>query len=115
MHEAIFADVEIPRTGSAAPVIWLRVGNGFLELVELRVVLLFPAAPLVPHRALFAAQRLQLAISIVDDADGGSKAQLNRTTTNRQRILGILNAAANHGVDVHMEVGILREPLQLLV
>jgi len=51
----------------------------------------------------------------VDDADGRAKAQRKRTLADRKCVFGIGRTAADHRVDVHMEVGVLGEHLQLLI
>ncbi len=51
----------------------------------------------------------------MDDADGGGKSQLQRAARNRQCVLRILDAAADDGIDVDVEVGVFGEHLQFLV
>ena len=46
VHQAVLADVEVARTGAAAPVVGPPLRDRFLELVELRVVGLLPVAHL---------------------------------------------------------------------
>src|SRR5215471_16433958 len=86
VYEAVFTDVEIARASAATPVIGLGIGNGFLKLIELRIIFLLPAAHLIPHAALFAAQRLQLAVAVVNNTNRRSKAQSNGASADRQRI-----------------------------
>jgi hypothetical protein len=50
----------------------------------------------------------------VDDADGRFKAQLERQPADGQRVLGI-EAAADHGIDVDVEFGVLGQHFQLFV
>src|SRR3954471_2927749 len=51
----------------------------------------------------------------MNEADGGGEAQLDGTGAEGERVLRIVNAAADDGVDVHVKFGVLREQLQLLV
>ena len=79
MHQAVFADVEIARPGPAAPVIGLAIGDGFLELVETRVVTLLPVAHFEINAAFFVLERLELAVSVMNDADGRGESKLDGT------------------------------------
>ena len=115
MDQAVFADVDIARAGAAAPIVGLAVHDGFLEMIEARIMLLAEILDLVINATLFAAQRLQLSVAIVNDADGGGKSQFQCAARNRQSILRILDAAADDGVDVHMKIGVLGQHLQFLV
>ena len=76
---------------------------------------LLQAAHLGADLALFVAERLELAVAVVDDADGRGEPELERALADDQRVVGLLDAAADHGVDVDVEVGVLGEQLQLLV
>ena len=60
-------------------------------------------------------QRLELAVAVVDDADGRLEPQLQRPLADHQRVVGVFEAAADHGVDVHVELGVLGQHLQLFV
>ena len=63
----------------------------------------------------FVGQRLQLSAAVVNDADGRAEAQLQRALADGERILRIAHAAAHHGIDVHVEIGMFGQQLQLLV
>ena len=64
---------------------------------------------------LFFAQRLQLAAAVVDNADGGCESKFEGALADDQRILRMVNAAAHHGIDVHMKIRVLGEQLEFLV
>ncbi len=74
MHQAIFANVEVASPGAAAPLVGTAFGNIVLKPVEARVMVLFKALHLQEHFALDFAQRLELPFTVVNDADGGGKA-----------------------------------------
>ena len=70
---------------------------------------------LVIDGALSLAERLQLAVAIVNDADGGGESEFDGALADDQGVVRIVNAAADHGVDVDVKVGVLGQHLQLLV
>src|SRR5580692_6349552 len=78
MHQAVLADVEIARAGAAAPVVLFAVGDIVLKAVDAGIAALLHSAHGQVHFALVAAQRLQLAVAIVNDADRGGEAELER-------------------------------------
>ena len=51
----------------------------------------------------------------MDDADGRGEPEAEGAAADDQRVVGVLDAAADDGVDVHVEVGVLGEELELLV
>ncbi len=65
--------------------------------------------------ALFVAERLELAGAVVDDADGRSKSQPDGAAADGEGILRVLNASADDGIDVDVEVGVFGEELELFV
>ena len=48
----------------------------------------------------------------MNNSDGTCKSQLHSTMRNRQCILGIFHAAAQHRIDVHLKNRVLRKPFQ---
>ncbi len=64
---------------------------------------------------LALAQRLQLSVAVVQNPDGGREAQLQRPVRHGERVLGIADAAAEHGIDVHVKLGVLGQQRQFLV
>src|SRR5215468_2996450 len=65
--------------------------------------------------ALFFPKWLQLAVAVVNDANRGAEAKLQSALSNHQGILRIMHPAADHGVDIHVKVGVFGEHLELLV
>src|SRR5262249_23496300 len=61
------------------------------------------------------AEGLQLPVAIVDDSDGGREAELEGALADDERVLRVLDAAADHGVDVDVELRVFGEQLELLV
>ncbi len=51
----------------------------------------------------------------MNDSDGGGETQAQRALADGERVLRIADAAADHRIDIHVEVGMLGEQLQLLV
>ena len=122
VHEPVLADVEIACAGAALPVVRLAVGKVHLEAADAGVEVLEdlsasvdPPHHVVEHRALVRAERLEEAGAVVDDADRGGEAELRGAVVDRARVFRVLDAAADHRVDVDVEVGVFGQPLQLLV
>ena len=61
------------------------------------------------------AQRLQLAGMIVQNPHRAGEAERPRAPGNRQRILRIPDARAQHGIDRDPEFGVLGQPFQFAV
>ena len=51
----------------------------------------------------------------MNDADGRAEAKLQRAPADGQRVLRIVDATTDHGINVHVKVGVLGQHLQLLV
>src|SRR5271154_2110263 len=51
----------------------------------------------------------------MDDADSRGEAQFESAMADGERVLRVLDASADHGVNVHVEGGVFGEELQLLV
>ena len=51
----------------------------------------------------------------MDDAHRGSETQFHGALADHQRILGIANTAAHHGIDIHVKIGVFGQKLELLV
>ena len=69
MHQTVFADVEVTRACTAAPLVRLAVGQVVLELVDARVTLLADLFHLLVNLALDAHKRLERAKVVVNDAE----------------------------------------------
>src|SRR6185437_15479834 len=115
MYQPVFANVEVSRARAATPVVGFSLGDVVLEAVDAGKTALFQALHLVINTLLLAIERLQLAGTVMNNSDGGAEAEFQRTFPDGQRILRIFYAAADHGIDVDVEVGILGKHLQLLI
>ena len=115
VHQAVFADVEVARAGAAAPVIGQAFDDGFLEVIELRVVGLFAVLHGEIDLRVGFSKGLELAVAVMDDADGGFEAELQGALADDEGVVGVLEAAADDGVDVDVELGVLCEHLEFLV
>jgi hypothetical protein len=117
MHQAVLADVQEAAAGAAVPGIRQSPADILLKAVEVgegkqRVFVLEES---LVYFAMIAAQRLQLPAMIVQNAQRTGEAKRPRAPGNRQRIAGIANARAQHGVDRDPEFGMLLQPFQLAV
>src|SRR5580658_10975255 len=93
VHQPVFADVEIARAGAAAPIVRQALRDVVLEGVDAGEAALFHRLHFVIDAALFSAERLQLAATIVDDADGRAETQFNRALADGEGVLRIRDAA----------------------
>src|SRR5271167_2120431 len=66
MNQPVLADIQIPSTCTAPPVIRLPIGNRLLKVIEPRVTPPRQVPHLVPHAALRRTQRLQLPASVMN-------------------------------------------------
>ena len=122
VDQPLLADIQIARAGAAAPLVGLPVGEVGLKARNPRVEILHDlprtadgGRHLVVHLPFRWRERLQVAGSIVDDANRGREAELPRARVDRPRVFGVLDAAAEHRVDVDVEGGVVLQVLQLLV
>jgi hypothetical protein len=115
MDQPVFANVQVPGTGAASPLVPFSLGNVVLKAIELSVAACAKRLDSQVDLALLAAQRAKLTLAIVNDADGGGKPQRNGALGYDQSIVRVANSPANHRVDVHMKVGVPGEQFQLLV
>src|SRR4051812_25938869 len=69
VHEAVFADIQVARTGPATPVTRLAISNFLLEVIDLREMPFLELLHFKKHFALTVRQRPQLAVPIVDNSD----------------------------------------------
>src|SRR6185312_14946368 len=115
MHQAVFADVEVAAAGAALPAIGLGLGDVVLKLVEPREAALPQPLHLLIDGRFLGRERQQLAMAVVDDPHRGNKTKVHRALRDGERILGMLHARTQHGVDVDVEAGPFGEQLQLLV
>ncbi len=115
VHQAILTDIEIAGAGAATPLVILAAGDVVLEVVEARVGTLAQRHDLLKDALLVRAERLQLAIAVVQHADSAGEAERKRAARDGKRVFGIFYAAAEDGVDIDLKLGVLGEQDQLLV
>ena len=83
MHKGVFANLQIAGAGPAAPFTRFAVGDGVLEPIELRKVLLLEILHRQEYGAFPVADWPQLAFMVMNDADRGRKSKLQRAAANR--------------------------------
>src|ERR1039457_1984096 len=115
VNQTFFADIKVTSAGATSPLVGLAVGDIVLEVIEARIILFLERLDLKKYGTLFIRKRLQLAVSVMNDANRRGKAKLQRTAADNKRIVGVLHTAADHRVDVYVEVGMFREQLQFLI
>src|SRR5580692_9575454 len=115
MYQSVFADVEIARARAAAPFVRQTLGDVVLESVDASEAALVPRLHFVVDPPLFVVQRLYLAAAVVNNSDRRTEAECDSALANGQRVLRVRNSASDHGVDVHMKLGVLGQQLQLLI
>src|SRR5581483_1263485 len=104
MHQPILADVEVARSGAATPLVRTSLGNVVLEGIDTGEAAPLQGLHLVIDAALFIAKRLQLAFPVMNNANRRAETEFHGPPADGQRVLGIAYAAADNGVDVHVEV-----------
>src|ERR1700733_293146 len=100
MHEAVFTNVEVAGAGTTAPVVRLAFGDIVLEPVEARIMPLRHALHLEEHFAFRRAERAKLSVAVMDDADGRCETELYGAASDYQRIMGVVNSAADHRINI---------------
>src|SRR5208337_1742718 len=96
MHQAVLANVEVARSGAAAPLIRTPQRDVVLKRIHAGKAAFLQSLHLVVHAAFFVVQGLQLARAVVNDSYGGTESQFQRASADGERILGMANAAAHH-------------------
>jgi len=122
MDETVLADVQIPRSGPAAPLVRPAVGQVRLKTGDARIQVLEDlhwavdgGEHFVEHKTFGGAKRLQPAGSVMDDSDRSRKSQFARSRIDGARVVGALDATANDRIDIHVESRVVAKVLQLLV
>jgi hypothetical protein len=115
VHQAVLANVEVTGARPATPVVGAALGDGGLEVVETGVVNFLPPAHLFVDFRFVGLEWLELTVTVMDDADGRGKAELDGAPADDERFLGIADAAADNGVDVDVELRIVGQHLEFLV
>src|SRR5215470_12417510 len=115
MDEAVFADIEVARAGAAPPIVFEAFGDVVLEEIHAREGVLPERHDFLENFLLTLAERRELAVGIVKDADGGGEPQLDSPMRHGERVFGILHAAAEYRINVHVKIGVFGQQYQLLV
>ena len=115
MNQAVLADVKVPSTGSAAPLVGFPPSDVLLEPVEARKGLFAELLNLTIDRSFSLVQGPQLAVPIVNDAQCAGEAQGDSPAGHLQGVLGEAYAGTDDRVDVDRKVGVLGQHHQLPV
>lgn len=115
VHQAVFADVEVTAPGAATPVVRPAVGDVFLKLVKAGVDLPAQVLDGAIDPLLRLAQGAHLAPAVVDDAERAGQAQPHGPASDHYRVFRIMDTGPDHRVDVHSELGVLGQQLELLI
>src|SRR5215472_6751228 len=115
MHQAILADVEITRSGATPPIILAPCGDVVLKSVDARKRALAHRHNLFEDFSFARPQWAQLAAAIVNNSDRGRESKLLGSMRNGERIFGIFDSAAQHGIDIHLKFRVLGQDLELLI
>ena len=86
-----------------------------LKLIKARERALTQSHDLFKDLPFTRAQRTELAVAIVENADRAGEAQLDGAAGDGQGILGVFDAAAQHGIDIHLKNGVLGQQTELLI
>jgi hypothetical protein len=54
-------------------------------------------------------------VAVVNDSDGRAEAQFQRALADGERVLRMAHSAADHGIDVHVKLGVFGQQLQFPV
>ena len=116
VDESVLAhNIDIAGAGPAIPLVRPSRDEVVLEERHAAVSALGEGLHLLVDTPLGPVQRLELAVSVVDDADRGGEAQFEGPERHGVGVAGVGNARADHGVDVHVEVGVLGKHRKLHV
>src|SRR5579864_6132406 len=115
MNQAVLANVEISRAGTASPVVLAARGDVVLKRIDARERALAEAHDFLENLALSLTERLELPAPVVEYAHSRRKSQLDGALGDCQSVFRMVDAAAEHGIDVDVKIGVLGKQLQLLV
>src|SRR5580658_2068803 len=87
MHQTVLADVKIARAGATSPVVLQPLSDIVLELIDAREGLLAQRHNLFENFLLPRAQRLELAVVVVQNPHGRSESQLHGAVRHGQGVL----------------------------
>ena len=109
MNQPFLADVQIPGPRPALPLILNPVRDIILKIIQAGVIFLTHIPNFQINLLLTLKQRLQLAVAVVNNPHRRREPQLNGPLRHHNRILRIMNSAAYDRIDIHVEIGMLRE------
>src|SRR5260221_13590209 len=109
MHQPVLTDIEVTRAGTAAPVVWPTQRNVVLKLVEAGIAVLAQLLHLGENRLCFVVERTELTGAVMDDAYSRGKAQFHGALADRHCIPLLSYPGADHGVDIHVKLGMLAQ------
>ncbi len=115
MQQSVFADVEIPTPGMAMPIVGKPTREVGLKMVISRERKdSFPhAQDLVKNSLLLCAQGAQLTRMVMDDSDRNLEAEGQCSPGDYESIVGIPDATSDNGVNGHIKLGMLAEPMAI--
>src|SRR5450432_210060 len=76
MNQFVLANIQIARAGAATPIVFESLGYVELEFIDARERSFFQGDDLVENFLLARTERLQLAVVVVENSDGGCKSKL---------------------------------------
>src|SRR5215213_11522845 len=115
MDQPVLADVKVPRARAASPVVRLAVGEVVLEVVHAGVALLSHLLHLEEDLALDSLKRLEGPHPVVNYPERAGKAELPCASAHYEGVFRALDSAADHRIDVYLELGQLAQPPELLI
>src|SRR2546428_6112128 len=90
-------------------------GDVVLKLIKARERALTQSHDLFKDLPFTRAQRTELTVTIVENADRAGEAQLDGAAGDGQGILGGFDAAAQPGIDIHLKNNVFGQPTELFI
>src|SRR5262249_22461779 len=95
VDQAVFADIQVSRSGTASPLVGSAFSDVVLKSVDASEAALFELLHLMINTPLVVLQRLQLPLTVMDDSDRRAESQFQRALPDGQCILRIAYAPAD--------------------
>jgi hypothetical protein len=115
VDQAVLADVEVARTRAATPVVLAASGDIVLELVDAGERAFAERHDLLEDFLFAGTERLELAVTVVENANSGGEAEFDGAVGDSKRVFRIANAAAEDRINVDVKLGMLGQKLEFLV
>jgi hypothetical protein len=115
VHQAVLANVEVTRARAAAPSVFASGGDIMLKGIDPREGAFSEGHDFLEDFAFVRVERPELTVAVVNDADSRGKTKLDGAARDNQCIVGMLDAAAQDGIDIDVKIGVLGQKLQFLV